>query len=99
MRIRIRGLISDSLVVIALRKNFRCYESVQTFGHIHTSWVACVFMCEQSGTIRGSSFQDFRHYSGSDGLPALANRKTLLLLERDRKSTRLNSSHMSISYA
>src|SRR4051812_49507988 len=37
--------------------------------------------------------------SGFDGVRREIARMTLEKLERDRKSTRLNSSHMSISYA
>src|SRR3712207_8770716 len=39
--------------------------------------------------------------AGADGAPALADGEAKLLLhrDRDRKSTRLNSSHANISYA
>src|SRR5438477_9272551 len=65
----------------------RC--SVSPFYHLHGLWLGSRNECDRFRCGRESRLQRNDRYEGH-----LRDRKT-----QDRKSTRLNSSHMSISYA
>src|SRR6267143_3042442 len=86
-------------------KMFRLGETGRTMGSMVLAWDAVTSGAADPSDGKNVVLHEFAHQLdyenfAADGTPALATRKQQLAWrEVDRKSTRLNSSHSSISYA